>query len=94
METVIEDKGFAVKNERVGSLIPSCSSSAGDQGPHVGRELQDHDGGRAADGPPGAGQPAGQVALRLQPGLVSGGNHHGASDGWEPLLLPFVKNKK
>lgn len=37
----------------------SSASSAGDQGPHVGRELQDHDGGREADGEAGAGQPAG-----------------------------------
>lgn len=54
---------------------------AGDQGAHVGRELQDHDGGRAADGAAGAGQPAGQVPLRLQPRLVPGGNHHRAADG-------------
>lgn len=37
----------------------SSSSSAGDQGPHVGRELEDHDGGREADSQAGAGQPAG-----------------------------------
>lgn len=37
----------------------SFSPPAGDQGPHVGRELQDDDGGWAADGQAGAGQPAG-----------------------------------
>lgn len=40
-------------------ISPSLPPLAGDQGAHVGRELQDHDGGRAADGAAGAGQPAG-----------------------------------
>lgn len=41
------------------ALLFSPPPSAGDQGPHVGRELQDHDGGREADRQAGAGQPAG-----------------------------------
>lgn len=52
-----------------------CSSSVGDPGPHVGRELQDHDGGRAANRPSGSGQSARQVSLRLQPRLVARGDH-------------------
>lgn len=75
---------FKVINRPDFKKAPSSSPlthSAGDQGPHVGRELQDHDGGRAADSQTGAGQPAGQVPLRLQPRLVPGGNHNGAADG-------------